>query len=186
LRAAADLFHRQGVQRTSPNDIIRDSGTGKSQFYHYFKSKEDLVHQLLGSYIEAIREGKAPVNYRIESWADLEEWFRSQARLQAEFRMTRGCPFGTVASEVTENDELLRQDLVLLFELIKNQLARFFLKEKSAGRLDPKAREEDLADFCVTTIQGGMLLGKVRRERRTVESSIDHALRYLRTFKRDA
>jgi hypothetical protein len=27
--------------------------------------------------------------------------------------MRRGCPFGTVANEVTENDEIIRQDLGL-------------------------------------------------------------------------
>jgi len=184
LRAAADLFHRQGVHLTSPNDVIRDSKTGKSQFYHYFKSKEDLVHQVLQSYIEAIREGAAPINYTIRSWKDLEKWFRSQAALQDRFGMTRGCPFGTVAAEVTENDDLLRQDLTLLFELVSKQLARFFLRQKAEGRLDPHAKEEELANFCITTIQGGMLLGKVRRDRATVDSSIDHALRHLRTFRR--
>ena len=46
-RAAADLFHKQGVRGTSPEDVIEASGTGKDQpFYHYFKSKEALVHEV--------------------------------------------------------------------------------------------------------------------------------------------
>src|SRR6266852_1400144 len=40
LAAAADLFHKQGVVATSPDQIIDASGTGKGQFYHYFKNKE--------------------------------------------------------------------------------------------------------------------------------------------------
>ena len=31
IGAAADLFHKQGVQATSPDDIIEVSGTGKGQ-----------------------------------------------------------------------------------------------------------------------------------------------------------
>ena len=51
LRAAADLFHRQGARATSPDEIIETSRTGKGQFYHYFKSKEGLIHEVLQSYL---------------------------------------------------------------------------------------------------------------------------------------
>ena len=50
LRAASDLFHAQGVAGTSPDQIIEVSATGKGQFYHYFKSKEGLVHAVLQNY----------------------------------------------------------------------------------------------------------------------------------------
>ena len=47
IHAAADLFHRQGVVATSPDQVIAASETGKGQFYHYFGSKEGLVHEVL-------------------------------------------------------------------------------------------------------------------------------------------
>jgi hypothetical protein len=28
--------------------------------------------------------------------------------------MSRGCPFGTIGNEITDNDELVRQDLSLI------------------------------------------------------------------------
>src|SRR5215475_1578925 len=130
LAAATDLFHKQGVGATSPDQIIEASGTGKGQFYHYFKNKEDLVHEVLQTYLEAIRNGGGPVRYEIASWDDLERWFRAQLALQQRYRMTRGCPFGTIGNEVTENDELIRQDLNLIFEVAKARLATFFVKEK--------------------------------------------------------
>src|SRR5262245_35555987 len=40
LRAAADLFHKQGVASTSPEDVMQASETGKGQFYYYFESKQ--------------------------------------------------------------------------------------------------------------------------------------------------
>src|SRR5262249_35901830 len=125
LRAASDLFHRQGCRATSPDEVIEASQTGKGQFYHYFKNKEGLVHEVLQSYLESIRIGTASVNYEIASWQDLESWFLAHVEAQKSFNMTRGCPFGTVANEVTENDELIRQDLVLLFETVKHKLQTF-------------------------------------------------------------
>ena len=181
-KTAADLFHKQGVRATSPDEIIEASRTGKGQFYHYFKSKEGLVHEVLQGYLEAIQTGGAPLSYEIASWQDLEHWFLAQIELQKSFQMTRGCPFGTIGNEVTENDELIRQDLSLIFELVKNKLTAFFIREKARGRLIKKANAEELADFCIATIQGAMLMGKIKRSSLTVESAAREALRHLRSY----
>src|SRR5262249_17364125 len=133
ITAAADLFHKQGVRATSPDQIIEVSRTGKGQFYHYFKNKDGLVHEVLQTYLAAIRDGSAPVNYEIEKWQDLEKWFHDQIELQRSFKMKRGCPFGTIGNEITDNDELVRQDLNLIFEVMKNKIASFFCKEKARG-----------------------------------------------------
>src|SRR5262252_2507657 len=98
MRVAADLFHKQGIRATSPDDVIDASSTGKGQFYHYFKSKEGLVHEVLQTHLEAIRNGTATLKYDIESWEDLERWFHSHLELQKSFRMTRGCPSARLAT----------------------------------------------------------------------------------------
>jgi TetR/AcrR family transcriptional repressor of nem operon len=182
IRAATDLFHKQGVSATSPDEIIEASETGKGQFYHYFKSKEGLVHAVLQTYLDDITKGTAPLNYQIDSWNDLERWFFSNLDLQKRFQMTRGCPFGTIGNEVTENDELIRQDLSLIFEVVKNKLAAFFIKEKAKGQLSPAANEGQMADFCIATIQGAMLLGKIKRNSQTVETIVREALVHLQHY----
>ncbi len=182
LAAAADLFHQQGVVATSPDQIIDASGTGKGQFYHYFRNKEGLVHEVLLTYLEDIRNGSGPLNYDVESWDDLERWFKAHLALQQRFRMTRGCPFGTIGNEVTENDELVRQDLSLIFEVVKAKVAGFFIKEKASGRLAPDVREDQLADFCLATIQGAMLMGKVKRSSQLVEHVVREALQHIKRY----
>lgn len=182
IERAADLFHKQGVRATSPDDVIEATGTGKGQFYHYFGSKEGLVHQVLQNHLEAIKCGVSPVNYDIHSWQDLEEWFIAHLALQKNFNMTRGCPFGTIGNEVTENDELIRQDLSLIFEVVKNKLIRFFVKEKAKGRLEKNVNEEQMADFCIATVQGAMLMGKIKRSSQPVETTIREALAHLKRY----
>jgi len=180
IRAAADLFHKQGVGATSPDQVIEASETGKGQFYHYFKSKEGLVHEVLQAYLDDIAKGTAPLSYEINSWEDLESWFFSNIELQKRFGMTRGCPFGTIGNEVTENDELIRQDLSLIFEVVKNKLAAFFIKEKATGRLSQDANEEQLANFCIATIQGAMLLGKIKRNSQPAEAIVYESVAHLK------
>jgi AcrR family transcriptional regulator len=179
ITAAADLFHKQGVRATSPDQIIEKSGTGKGQFYHYFKNKEGLVHEVLQSHLDAIRDGTAPLNYEIETWQDLERWFRAQIELQRSFKMSRGCPFGTIGNEIADNDELVRQDLSLIFEVMKHKIASFFCKEKAKGLLVQEANEDSMADFCIATIQGAMLMGKVKRNSQPVETTVREALAHL-------
>jgi len=182
IQTAADLFHKQGVGATSPDEIIEASATGKGQFYHYFKSKEGLVHAVLQHYVTAIKTGSSPVNYEIQSWADLEGWFSAQVELQRRFRMTRGCPFGTIGGEVTENDELIRQDLSLIFELVRNQLAAFFIRGKAKGRIVESVNEGQLADFCIAVAQGAMLVGKVKRDSQLVETTFREAIAHLKAY----
>src|SRR6266446_8907531 len=182
LAAATDLFHKQGVVATSPDQVIEASGTGKGQFYHYFKSKEGLVHEVLQTYLETIKSGTSQVNYEINSWPELEQWFLAHLELQKSYDMTRGCPFGTLGNEATQNDELIRQDVSLIFEVVKNKLAAFFLREKAKGRLARKATEESMADFCIATIQGAMLMGKIKRSSQTVETTVHEAVAHLKGY----
>ena len=149
IRTAADLFHKQGARATSPDEIIEASRTGKGQFYHYFKSKEGLIHEVLQTYLDEIKAGVSRVNYEINSWKDLQKWFASQVELQKDYEMTHGCPFETLWNEVTDNDELVRQDLSLICEIVKNKLAAFFVREKAKGRLAKQADPERIADFCL-------------------------------------
>ena len=39
LDAAGRLIHLRGYHNTSLDDVLRESGVGKGNFYYYFKSK---------------------------------------------------------------------------------------------------------------------------------------------------
>src|SRR4029434_8589131 len=47
LDAAGRLIHLQGYHCTSLDDVLRESGVGKGNFYYYFKSKEDLGYAII-------------------------------------------------------------------------------------------------------------------------------------------
>jgi TetR/AcrR family transcriptional regulator, transcriptional repressor for nem operon len=182
IRAACELFHKQGYVATSPDEIIELSGTGKGQFYHYFGSKEGLIHAVLLERLREVKTGTRSFNREIKSWSELENWFYAYIELQKSFSMTRGCPFGTIANELTEGDELIRQDINLIFETIRTNIAAFFIKEKAIGRLAPEAIAERLADFCIATIQGALLMGKVTRDSGPPEAAVQEALAHLKHY----
>jgi AcrR family transcriptional regulator len=180
VRVAADMFHKQGIRATSPDEIIEASGTGKGQFYHYFGSKEGLVREVLKWHAELIKNGEAPIDYDVRSWQDLEKWFFAHIELQKEFGMTRGCPFGTAVNDITADDELIRQDLCVIFDLIRSRIAAFLVKEKTLGRLIEEAKEDQLADYCIASVQGAMQLGKLRRDSEVAEDVVRETLSHLK------
>ncbi|MCK4251013.1 TetR/AcrR family transcriptional regulator, partial [candidate division WOR-3 bacterium] len=47
IDAARKFFFQKGYEQTSIQDIIDDLSIAKGTFYHYFKSKLDLLDQLI-------------------------------------------------------------------------------------------------------------------------------------------
>jgi len=54
---AARLFAQRGYSRTSIRDLSEALGLQKSSLYHYFESKEDLLHRLLDQFMTDALQG---------------------------------------------------------------------------------------------------------------------------------
>jgi hypothetical protein len=67
-------------------------------------------------------------------------------------------------------------------EIVKNKLRAFFVRKKAQERLAADAREDRLADLCIATIQGAMLMGKIKRSPQPVEAAVKEALAHLRRY----
>jgi TetR/AcrR family transcriptional regulator, transcriptional repressor for nem operon len=184
LGAALELFHRQGVKGTSVDQVLEKSGTGKSQFTHYFKTKEGLVHATLGYLHEIIRSGRVSSNYNIRTWDDMEAWFGRYIQFQMSVACELSCPLGTIANDITNDQELLRQDVRLFLEWCHGQLSRFFAERKAAGEMVEAADPDGLADFCMAIMEGGMLLTKMDRNPRSFQRAADQALAYIRSLRK--
>lgn len=57
LDAAATLISERGFTSTSVDDVIKGAKlSGKSHFYHYFKSKDALGHEVLARQFDLLGE----------------------------------------------------------------------------------------------------------------------------------
>lgn len=184
ILAAQELFHQQGIHATSIDQILQKSGTGKSQFAYYFKTKDGLLHEVLRHLHEWLRGDDSPVNYKVETWDDLETWFRFFVKAQHGRGCDRACPVGTIGSDLSEEQELLRQDVRLIYEWVRGQLGRFFAERRAVGELPTSIDPDALADFCIVTVQGGLLVGKIKRESDSFENAVNHALAYITSLRR--
>jgi AcrR family transcriptional regulator len=183
VNAAIDLFHRNGVNGTSVDQILEKSGTGKSQFSHYFKTKEGLVGAALDQLYKMIIEGEAATNYEVKSWKDMDQWFRSHIDFQKSVSFERSCPIGTIGNDITSDQHHLRRGVIEFLRWSRTRLAQFFAERKSAGELPAKIKPEELADFCVAIMQGGMLLTKMTRDCEIYENAANQARAYIKSLR---
>ncbi len=181
INAAFDLFHERGVHATSVNDILKKSGAGKSQFYHYFKSKEDIIHELLQTVYHMIKDGHTHLK-PINSWKDFRNFLDSAIEKQEEYNCSRGCPIGQISGQICSDDELLRQDIKLIFEAIKDFPKTFFIALKARNELVDNADPDTMADMCISTMQGASLIAKANKNSTALRNTSDHLYAYMRSF----
>jgi len=54
ISASLELFTEKGYQKTAVSDIVRRIGVAQGTFYHYFKSKEEVIDAIINSYVDLI------------------------------------------------------------------------------------------------------------------------------------
>ena len=183
LNTAWDLFHARGVHATGLDEILEKSGTGKGQFYHFFTNKDDLVHQALQSFFARMKSGQLRVALELHSFSDLKRWFQFFIDFQKTSGCTRSCPIATIGAEIEDSQETLRNDACEIFDWMRGCLANCFVEMKRSDELHRKCDPQELADFCLTILQGGLLLSKIQRNSAPFENAVQHALRYVKSLK---
>src|SRR5688572_18075776 len=111
IEAAIDIFHQQGVNPTSVDEILPRSGTGEGQFTHYFKNKDRLVQAAIQLLDELIRGGQAPTGYQLRSWRDFDRWFQNYIDFQKSTACERSCPITTIGNDLSGDQEPIRRDI---------------------------------------------------------------------------
>jgi TetR/AcrR family transcriptional repressor of nem operon len=101
IAAATRLFRERGVEAVGLSELMKHAGFTQGGFYNHFKSKADLVAEVLAS---AIAEGnaefakmvRAPVDQSITALRRHINWYLSQAHRDS---IDHGCPVAGFAGD---------------------------------------------------------------------------------------
>jgi AcrR family transcriptional regulator len=172
LVTAARLMHKNGIAATSMDDVLSASGTGKSQMYHYFHSKEHLVVAVLDYQFQRAMANQ-PSLYD-EECSDLAQW-RSEILAANEKARFSGCPLGVFAGQLG-GSALLHAKCAELFASWQAALAALIARAVGAGRLSPQTRPDDAALVLLGAVEGGAMLSQLNRHQDDLERMLDAAL----------
>lgn len=165
LDAASRLIVERGFQQTSVDDVIREAGlSGKSHFYHYFRSKEELGYEVLNRQFERFAERGLAIlrEPMIDPLERLSLFIDTLIALHAERGCKGGSLFGKLASEVCNEHEGFRERLDMVFERWARQLQALLWEARP--RLAPGVDPARLSRFIIATLEGALLMSQVNRD----------------------
>lgn len=175
LDAATRLMHVSGYRGTSLDDVLRESGVGKGNFYYYFKSKEELGYAILDRIVRGFVErtlepsfadpGRPPLD-RIHRFLD------GVLETQRQRNCVGGCPMGNLASELSDVHEGFRRRLAEIFTRWRDRLTEALREAQSEGSLAPACDAGRLAQFLVASLEGAILMTKVTKEIQVMETCV--------------
>jgi TetR/AcrR family transcriptional regulator, transcriptional repressor for nem operon len=180
--AAADLVYQRGVAAVTLDEVREASGTGKSQLYHYFTDRDDLVHAVIDYQCDRVLGLHASVLDGLSSWEDLGRWRDLVVANSRRHDGAGGCPIGSLANELAETDDRARLELADAFDRWVRLLAEGLDRMVQAGALRGDADTARLAVATIASLQGGLLLAETARDADKLEIALDAALDHLRTF----
>jgi TetR/AcrR family transcriptional repressor of nem operon len=182
LTQAALLVGEKGVKGTSLDDIRAAAAVSKSQLYHYFANKEDLVLAVIERQTSEVLAAQQPLLDHLDTWENLERWCNMEIAFQAARQCNGGCPIGSLASELADQDEAARIALVGGFDQWEHYLVKGFTRMRERGDLRADADPNELAVAVMTSLQGGLLLSQTRKAIQPLQVALHTAFRYVRSF----
>jgi TetR/AcrR family transcriptional regulator, transcriptional repressor for nem operon len=184
LDTATELVFEHGVASTTLDDIRAAADVSKSQLYHYFADKDDLIHAVIDRTVQQVLDAQ-PELADLSSWAAISRWLDELVDLQEQRHAVGGCPIGGLAGQLAETDALARHALAAGFDRWEEPLREGLEKMRSQGKLARTADPSRLATATLAAIQGGLVLTQTRRDPRQLRIALDAAYAYLRSFATD-
>ena len=178
--AACDLVFERGVAGLNLDEVRAATGTSKSQLYHYFEDKSDLVRAVVDRQAERVLELHGPALGAVDGWAALRRWRNLIVRLVRAAGCHGGCPVGSLANELAELDESSRVRLSDVFAEWEGMVAEALQRMVDRGELTGSADVKQLSVAMMAALQGGFLLSKTSRSVRPLEIALDSAFAYVK------
>jgi len=182
LNAAARLIHLQGYHCTSLDDVLRESGVGKGNFYYYFESKEQLgyaiIDQTMQGFIARTLE-PAFADTSADPVVQIHVFLDRVLDNQRQRNCVGGCPIGNLASELSDVHEGFRQRLAGIFRAWRATLTDALERGRATGRLRRDVEPAAVAQFLVAALEGAILLTKVSKEIGIMERCVEQLKQHL-------
>ena len=167
VRAADELFYRQGFEHTSFADIADAVGISRGNFYYHFKTKDEILAAVIGARIaerrQMLRQWEAEqdtpagrircyVNIVIANEADIESY---------------GCPVGTLTTELSKLAHPSLDGATAIFTLFRSWLGEQFAALGRAHDAD------ELAMHVLAFSQGIATMSNAYQDREFVRREVE-------------
>ncbi len=185
IEAAFQLIHRQGFHNTSLEDILRQSGVGKGNFYHYFKSKDDLGYAILDRLAlwatdELGRKVFASGGDPVEEIFHLLDHI---ALIQRQAMCVGGCPLGNLALEMSDIHDGFRRRIGEILAGWRDHISEAITRAQDRGQLARNVQTQRLAEFIIAGIEGAILSARVHKDPSILDGCFDELKTHVGMYR---
>ncbi len=171
--AADDLFYEQGFEATSFAHIATQVGISRGNFYHHFKTKDDILDAVIDRRIARTKRMLETWDVRGQTPLDRIHCFiRILVRNRAKISLY-GCPVGTLVAELGKLNHVGQSRANALFSLFIDWLAEQFCEMGC----DP-AQAAGHARHLMARSQGVAALAQALRDDQFVDDEVTSMLGY--------
>ncbi len=176
IEAADQLFYQQGFSHTSFTDIAAVVEISRGNFYHHFKSKDQILEAVIAVRLANTRAmlkqweaGAAHPADRIEKFIHILIANRPHIKRY-------GCPVGTLSIELAKLNHDSRADARLIFTLFRNWLCKQFIQLDNVDNVDDA---DKLAMHLLARSQGVATLANAFRDDQFIRNEVAHMSEWL-------
>jgi TetR/AcrR family transcriptional regulator, transcriptional repressor for nem operon len=181
VESAAEVVFKSGARATSLDEVRQDMGASKSQLYHYFSDKDELLRAVIDFQGLRVLEAQQPELVAVNSFATLRRWRDKLIELADVSGRIGGCPLGSLANELAPLDAGHRAALAVRFAAWAVEIERAFIAMQACGALDADLDAEALSALFLSVIQGGLLFAKLNRSSKPLADALDAVIALLET-----
>ena len=170
--AAVELFYTNGYEATGMAEILKKSRANSGSFYFFFDSKEHLLDAVLDWYLAhlepiILQPVYAATDDPIERIFVLLDGYRQKV-LATDFTFT--CPIGRLTLEIDPSRRKIHEKIAANFDGWTTAV-RLCL-EAASERFPESTDFEQLSQFVLTVMEGGVMQARAHRSITPFDSSV--------------
>jgi TetR/AcrR family transcriptional repressor of nem operon len=185
VTAAAGVVAEKGALGASLDEVGARAAASRSQLYHYFDDKTDLLRAVAQATSDSVIDGQRALLTGLDTWAGLQRWADALVEYQEQRCGRGGCPIASLLGQLGERDDDIRAVLASGFEQWEDQIRAGLAAMVTAGELRPGTDVGWLAASTLASLEGGILLTQARRDPQLLRQALDGALALIRTYRPD-
>lgn len=183
VAAATEVVAEKGANGASLDEVGARAPASRSQLYHYFDDKNDLLRAVAEATNDRVLDGQRDLFAGLNTWDGLIRWADALVALQQERGGKGGCPIANLLGQLGERDDDIRSVLASGFDAWEAHIRAGLAAMVEDGELRPETDVGWLASSTLASLQGGLVLSQARRDPRALRRALDGAIALIASYR---
>jgi TetR/AcrR family transcriptional repressor of nem operon len=183
VAAATEVVAEKGALGASLDEVGARAPASRSQLYHYFDDKNDLLLAVAEATTDAVLAGQRDLFDQLETWDGLVRWADALVAFQQERGGQGGCPIANLLGQLGERDDVIRSMLASGFDRWEADIGAGLAAMVESGELRLDADVAWLASSTLASVQGGLVLSQARRDPLALRRALDGAIALIESYR---